>query len=106
MVSRERTASYRARFIWRRMASTSRASESIDRSRHPAADEKRGGERRRERKAQDDSDRRVELDAKVFETVLRRAQLRLLHVVQRGSRNEGALLRDEVVTLRADAQHQ
>ena len=83
-----------------------RPGEPFDRSRHPTAGEEGGGERRHERKAQDDSDRRVQLKAKVLETVLHRAQLRLPRVVQRGGCNERALLRDEVVTLRADAQHQ
>src|SRR5262249_27669539 len=49
--------------------------------------------------------RRVELVAEVLETVLHRAQLRLLGVVERGIGDERALLRDDVVTLRADAQH-
>ena len=80
--------------------------ETFDRSCHPAACEERGCERRRECKAENDPDRRVELDPEILEAVLRRAELGFLRVVQRGGRDEGALLRDEVVTLRADAQHQ
>jgi hypothetical protein len=83
-----------------------RARETFDRSRHPAAGKKRGGESRRERETEGHPDRRVELDAQIIETVLDRVQLALLGVVQRSCGDERALILDDVVTLSADAEHQ
>src|SRR5215211_4079706 len=85
---------------------SNRARETFDRTRHPIADEERGRERRRRREAEDDADRRVELDSQVLETVLCRAQVVLLGVVQRSGGDERALILDDVVTLGADAEHQ
>src|SRR5205823_13615566 len=50
------------------------ASQPFEGSRHPMTGEERGGQCRRERESEDDPDRRVELDTKVLEPVLRRSE--------------------------------
>src|SRR5262249_12258332 len=82
-----------------------RAGQALDGSGHPAAAEECTDDRGPGREPEDDSDRRIELEAEILEPRLRRAQCLLLRGVEWGSGDEGALLRDDVVTLRTDAQH-